>query len=219
MIYLDFEKPLQELDKEIQQLSDINSKGKVNLNDKIEQLKKEYHSKLQELYQHLTPWQRVQVSRHPDRPYTLAYIDYISNKTFCELHGDRTVGDDKAMVGGLGAGLLQLRLDLAGQFRSRCFGESDFGNEFRLCLAIGLESRLREGQISGDVKGDGFPGRVVVLTELAIEIAGTQIAVRHQRGAAIGQGLLFEHNQHGQVGVRVAVGVAGGKVVSAFSGQ
>jgi acetyl-CoA carboxylase carboxyl transferase subunit alpha len=102
MIYLDFEKPLQELDKEIQQLSDINSKGKVNLNDKIEQLKKEYHSKLQELYQHLTPWQRVQVSRHPDRPYTLAYIDYISNKTFCELHGDRTVGDDKAMVGGLG---------------------------------------------------------------------------------------------------------------------
>src|ERR1051325_7575404 len=55
-----------------------------------------------EVYSRLTPWQRVQVSRHPDRPYTNAYIDYISNKTYIELHGDRTVGDDKAMVGGFG---------------------------------------------------------------------------------------------------------------------
>lgn len=102
MVYLDFEKPLQELDKEIQELTGISAKGKVDLSDKIEQLKINYSKTLQDLYSQLSPWQRVQVSRHPDRPYTLAYIDYISNKTFTELHGDRTVGDDKAMVGGLG---------------------------------------------------------------------------------------------------------------------
>lgn len=56
-----------------------------------------------EIFGNLTPWQRVQVSRHPDRPYTLAYIDSVTNKTFMELHGDRTVGDDKAMVGGFGS--------------------------------------------------------------------------------------------------------------------
>jgi acetyl-CoA carboxylase carboxyl transferase subunit alpha len=55
------------------------------------------------IYGNLTPWQRVQVSRHPDRPYTLAYIDYITGGTFMELHGDRTVKDDKAMVGGFGS--------------------------------------------------------------------------------------------------------------------
>ena len=102
MVYLDFEKPLQELDKEIQELTGISAKGKVDLSDKIEQLKINYSKTLQDLYSQLSPWQRVQVSRHPDRPYTLAYIYYISNKTFTELHGDRTVGDDKAMVGGLG---------------------------------------------------------------------------------------------------------------------
>jgi acetyl-CoA carboxylase carboxyl transferase subunit alpha len=59
-------------------------------------------AKTKELYSNLSPWQRVQVSRHPERPYTLAYIDSVSNKSFIELHGDRTVGDDKAMVGGFG---------------------------------------------------------------------------------------------------------------------
>jgi acetyl-CoA carboxylase carboxyl transferase subunit alpha len=55
-----------------------------------------------EIYENLTPWQRVQVSRHPERPYTLAYIDYLTNGEFIELHGDRTVKDDKAIVGGFG---------------------------------------------------------------------------------------------------------------------
>ncbi len=60
------------------------------------------HEKTREIYSNLTAWQRVQVSRHPERPYTLAYINSVSNNTFMELHGDRTVGDDKAMVGGFG---------------------------------------------------------------------------------------------------------------------
>lgn len=102
MIYLDFEKPIQDLEEEITKLREVASKSKVDLTEKIKELESHITAKTHELYTNLTPWQRVQVSRHPERPYTLAYIDSVSNKTFMELHGDRTVGDDKAMVGGFG---------------------------------------------------------------------------------------------------------------------
>ena len=102
MTYLDFEKPIQDLEIELTKLKDVSVKSKVNLDDKIKELEATILQKTKDLYTNLTPWQRVQVSRHPERPYTLAYIDAVSNKTFMELHGDRTVGDDKAMVGGFG---------------------------------------------------------------------------------------------------------------------
>jgi acetyl-CoA carboxylase carboxyl transferase subunit alpha len=102
MTYLDFEKPVQEMEAELLKLKEVALKSKVDLNDKILEMENHIREKTRELYANLTPWQRVQVSRHPERPYTLAYIDSVSNKTFIELHGDRTVGDDKAMVGGFG---------------------------------------------------------------------------------------------------------------------
>jgi acetyl-CoA carboxylase carboxyl transferase subunit alpha len=102
MTYLDFEKPIQDLEEELLKLKDVAEKSKVDLNDKIKELEGHILDKTKEIYANLTAWQRVQVSRHPERPYTLAYIDYVTNKTFMELHGDRTVGDDKAMVGGWG---------------------------------------------------------------------------------------------------------------------
>src|SRR3954467_3891394 len=102
MTYLDFEKPIQDLETELIKLKEVASKSKVDLADKIKELEDHMNEKTQELYSHLTAWQRVQVSRHPERPYTLAYIDHVSGKTFIELHGDRTIGDDKAMVGGFG---------------------------------------------------------------------------------------------------------------------
>lgn len=102
MTYLDFEKPIQDMEGELAKLKEVAEKSKVDLSDKIKELEQHINDKTQEIYSNLTAWQRVQVSRHPERPYTLAYIDYISNKTFMELHGDRTVGDDKAMVGGFG---------------------------------------------------------------------------------------------------------------------
>jgi acetyl-CoA carboxylase carboxyl transferase subunit alpha len=102
MTYLDFEKPIQDLETELAKLQEVSSKSKVDLTDKIKELESHILETTKDLYSKLTPWQRVQVSRHPERPYTLAYIDHISNKTFMELHGDRTVGDDKAMVGGFG---------------------------------------------------------------------------------------------------------------------
>lgn len=102
MVFLDFEKPVEELSKELEKLKEVASKSKVDLSKSVTELEEKIQDKIVELYSNLTPWQRVQVSRHPERPYTLAYIDYVSNKSFIELHGDRTVADDKAMVGGWG---------------------------------------------------------------------------------------------------------------------
>jgi acetyl-CoA carboxylase carboxyl transferase subunit alpha len=102
MTYLDFEKPIQDLENELTKLKEVSAKSKVDLADKIKELENHILEKTKELYGGLTPWQRVQVSRHPERPYTLAYIEHVTNKTFIELHGDRTVADDKAMVGGFG---------------------------------------------------------------------------------------------------------------------
>jgi acetyl-CoA carboxylase carboxyl transferase subunit alpha len=102
MTFLDFEKPVEELEKELEKLKEVASKSKVDLSKSVTELEGQIQDKIKELYTNLTPWQRVQVSRHPERPYTLAYIDHVSNKTFIELHGDRTVSDDKAMVGGWG---------------------------------------------------------------------------------------------------------------------
>ncbi len=102
MTYLDFEKPIQDLEAELIKLKEVSSKSKVDLTEKIKELENHILDKTKELYSNLSAWQRVQVSRHPERPYTLAYIDHVSSKSFIELHGDRTVGDDKAMVGGFG---------------------------------------------------------------------------------------------------------------------
>jgi acetyl-CoA carboxylase carboxyl transferase subunit alpha len=102
MIYLDFEKPIQELEEELEKLKAVAEKSKVNMSKAISELEAKIHSKRIEIFSNLSPWQRVQISRHPERPYTLAYIDYVTSGSFIELHGDRTVGDDKAMVGGFG---------------------------------------------------------------------------------------------------------------------
>lgn len=100
--YLDFEEPLKALSEQIEQTREIGNTTDVDMSDKIRVLEEKLTEKTREIFSGLTPWQRVQLSRHPDRPYTLAYIDAITEGTFQELHGDRTVKDDKAMVGGFG---------------------------------------------------------------------------------------------------------------------
>jgi acetyl-CoA carboxylase carboxyl transferase subunit alpha len=100
--YLDFEEPLQELEEKIIQTKEIGENTDVDMSDKIAELESKLNEKTKEIFSNLTPWQRVQLSRHPDRPYTLAYIKAITDGEFQELHGDRNVKDDKAMVGGFG---------------------------------------------------------------------------------------------------------------------
>ncbi len=103
MNYLDFEKPIAELYEQLEAAKKLGEKSKVDVTKTLADIEKKIEATRANIYDNLTPWQRVQVSRHPDRPYTLAYIDAISDGTFMELHGDRTVGDDKAMIGGWGS--------------------------------------------------------------------------------------------------------------------
>lgn len=103
MNYLEFEKPIAELVEQLEKVKQVAEKSGVDVSKTTADIEDKIKQTRKDIYDNLTPWQRVQVSRHPDRPYTLAYIDYISNGTFMELHGDRTVKDDKAMVGGFGS--------------------------------------------------------------------------------------------------------------------
>jgi acetyl-CoA carboxylase carboxyl transferase subunit alpha len=100
--YLDFEKPIQELNEQIEKAQEIADKSEVDMSASINDLKSKLAQVTEEIYSNLSAWQKVQVSRHPERPYSLAYIDAISDGTFLELHGDRNVRDDKAIVGGFG---------------------------------------------------------------------------------------------------------------------
>src|SRR6201985_3600357 len=97
--FLDFEKPIKELFDEIEKLKQTAEKTKVDLSDSIRKLEGQRTRCRGEITTLLTPWQKVQLSRHPDRPYTLKYIDKMCTN-FVELFGDRNVKDDKAMVGG-----------------------------------------------------------------------------------------------------------------------
>ncbi len=100
---LDFEKPIAELEEQLDKLKQGLAKGKkATTMASIEALEKEIQDTRKELYNNLTGWQKVQISRHPERPYTKDYIENIFDN-FIELHGDRTVKDDKAMIGGLAA--------------------------------------------------------------------------------------------------------------------
>lgn len=99
--FLDFEKPIEDLFEQLRNAEAIAEKGEVNMKATIKEIKDKIKIKRKEIYSSLTPWQRVQVSRHPERPYTLDYIRSVSDD-FIELHGDRNVKDDKAMVGGFG---------------------------------------------------------------------------------------------------------------------
>lgn len=102
MNLLDFEKPIAELEGKLADMKQLSDDSDENVKKAIEALDKKITDLKKETFENLTGWQRVQLSRHPDRPYTLDYI-YEITTDFIELHGDRTVADDKAMVGGLGS--------------------------------------------------------------------------------------------------------------------
>jgi acetyl-CoA carboxylase carboxyl transferase subunit alpha len=100
MVYLDFEKPLESLYEQLEKLREVEKEGTVDISESIKELEKKIQHTKKEIYSNLTGWQRVQLSRHPERPYTLYYIEQMCKK-FTELHGDRYFADDKAIVGGL----------------------------------------------------------------------------------------------------------------------
>lgn len=101
MQYLEFEQPIADLEKKIQELEQLSSSSEGVLSKEVESLKTKVESLQKNIFENLTRWQRVQLARHPERPYTLDYIERICDR-FIELHGDRFHADDKAIVGGLG---------------------------------------------------------------------------------------------------------------------
>ncbi len=102
MEYLDFELPIKELAEQLEKCQIIGEESEVDVTETCKQIESKLTEMRKEIYKNLTAWQRVQLSRHPNRPYTLDYIRAICGETFLELHGDRNVKDDKAMIGGLG---------------------------------------------------------------------------------------------------------------------
>ena len=94
----DFEKPIADLVEQLEKVSQVAEKSKVDVSATIKELEEKIELTKKNLYSNLTGWQKVQISRHPERPYTLQYIETMCDD-FIELHGDRTVGDDKAIVG------------------------------------------------------------------------------------------------------------------------
>lgn len=102
MEYLEFELPIKELQEQLQKCEVIGEESDVDVTETCKKIEKKLEDTKKSIYKNLTPWQRVQLSRHPNRPYTLDHIKALCGETFLELHGDRNVKDDKAMIGGLG---------------------------------------------------------------------------------------------------------------------
>jgi acetyl-CoA carboxylase carboxyl transferase subunit alpha len=102
MEYLDFELPIKELEEQLTKCELIAKESDVDMSESCKNIEKKLLKTKKDIYKNLTAWQRVQLSRHPNRPYTLDHINALTCGTFFELHGDRTVKDDKAMIGGLG---------------------------------------------------------------------------------------------------------------------
>lgn len=102
MEYLEFESSIREIDEQIAKAKALESESGVEMSDGLNELESKLILAQTELKKNLTPWQRVQLSRHPNRPHTLAYLEAMTEGSFIELHGDRNVKDDKAMVGGWG---------------------------------------------------------------------------------------------------------------------
>jgi len=103
MTYLDFEKPIEDLIDQIEKQKQIGEKSKIDVSKTVTELERKLEETRKRIYGNLTAWQRVQLSRHQDRPYALSYINSMTENNFIELFGDRTVRDDKAIIGGFGS--------------------------------------------------------------------------------------------------------------------
>lgn len=100
MVFLDFEKPLETLYEQLEKIKQIGEQGEIDVTTMVAELEAKIKDKIKDIYANLSGWDKVQLSRHPERPYTLFYVQQMCQR-FIELHGDRHFADDKAIVGGL----------------------------------------------------------------------------------------------------------------------
>ena len=143
---LDFERPIVELEEKIQELKNLPAAKSINLDSEVKRLEERLTQAKKQVYEHLTPWQRVQLARHPKRPYTLDYIEKLMTD-FVELHGDRVFSDDKALIGGF-ARFEGTKLLLVGHQKGRDTKENLYRN-FGSAHPEGYRKAIRLMQMAG----------------------------------------------------------------------
>jgi acetyl-CoA carboxylase carboxyl transferase subunit alpha len=177
---LEFEKPIIELEEKLSGMKELAKDSDADVAEAISTLEKKIRTLKKETFQNLTRWQRVQLSRHPERPYTLDYI-YGMTSDFIELHGDRSVGDDKAMVGGL-ATIEGQTFMLIGQQKGRNTKQRQMRN-FGMASPEGYRKALRLMKIA-----DNFNVPIVCLIDTPGAFPGLEAEERGQ-GEAIARNL------------------------------
>src|SRR5690606_6882907 len=187
---LDFEKPIAELEGKLEDMKQIAKQSDSDVKDAIKALEKKIRQLKKETFENLTGWQRVQLSRHPDRPYTLDYVYEITDD-FIEMHGDRAVGDDKAMVGGLGTIQGQTYM-LIGQQKGRNTKQRQFRN-FGMANPEGYRKALRLMRIA-----EKFNKPIVTFIDTPGAFPGLEAEQR-------GQGEAIAHNLKEMMRLRVPV--------------
>ena len=141
MQYLDFEKPIEELNNKLIQANELDNLDNVDVSKTIVDIKKKIQETKEKIYNNLSSWQKVQLSRHPNRPYSLDYINALTDGDFVELHGDRNTKDDKAMIGGWGT-IDNQTVMFIGQQKGRNTKERQYRN-FGMANPEGYRKALR----------------------------------------------------------------------------
>lgn len=168
---LDFEKPIVELEKKLAEWREFSSANDIDVNDEMNSLQKKIKDLMKKTYANLSPWQRVQLARHPKRPYTLDYVDKIFTD-FLELHGDRRYSDDAAIIGGF-AKLDGQKVMLIGTQKGRNMKENMFRN-FGLPQPEGYRKALRLMQLADKV---GIP--IITFIDTPGAFPGIESEERH----------------------------------------
>lgn len=177
----DFEKPIADLETQIEKVNQISDKTKVSMAATIRELEEKLEQTKHEVYNNMTGWQKVQMSRHPDRPQTLDYIQMIC-EDFIELHGDRTVRDDKAIVGGF-ASIAGESVMIIGHQKGKNTKERQYRN-FGMANPEGYRKALRLMKMA-----EKFNKPVITLIDTMGAYPGLEAEERGQ-GEAIARNLL-----------------------------
>ncbi len=182
MEYLTFEKPIEELIIKLEKAKELGADGAVDVSKTISDIEVQIQVTRKEIYENLSPWEKVQLSRHPQRPYTLDYIEALSGGDFIELHGDRGVKDDKAMVGGWGT-IGKQSVMFIGQQKGRNTKQRQFRN-FGMANPEGYRKALRLMKMA-----EKFGKPVVCLIDTPGAFPGLEAEERGQ-GEAIARNIL-----------------------------
>ena len=182
MEYLAFEKPIEELIIKLEKAKELGTDGAVDVSKTISDIEAQIQVTRKEIYENLSPWEKVQLSRHPQRPYTLDYIEALSGGDFIELHGDRGVKDDKAMVGGWGT-IGKQSVMFIGQQKGRNTKQRQFRN-FGMANPEGYRKALRLMKMA-----EKFGKPVVCLIDTPGAFPGLEAEERGQ-GEAIARNIL-----------------------------